>query len=153
VLAHDAESLSEFIWGAQCIKDMTTAWRVQSGQLDAQDAEWVAPCWQVTLPEGEHYSWGASPYWALGRGMESGLMPFGPTIHWLDKDGRNRPGAEIGPHATHINFELPLYSILCLELFNHIAENAEYKICANESCGLSCGRKAAQSTVSTGRPG
>ena len=128
------ETLSEFIWGAQCIKDMTTAWKVQSGQLDADDAEWAAPCWYETAPE-EHKpgAYPATPYWVLGRGMESGLLPFGPTLHWLDEEGR--PARGIVPHPTHINLELPLYSILCLELFNHIVEGAEYKVCANETCG------------------
>jgi hypothetical protein len=31
--------------------------------------------------------------------------------------------------------EIPLYSICCLELFNHIAEDADYLTCANETCG------------------
>ena len=30
--------------------------------------------------------------------------------------------------------EIPLYSICCLELFNHIAEGASYRTCAKEGC-------------------
>jgi hypothetical protein len=31
--------------------------------------------------------------------------------------------------------EAPLYAVCCLELFNHIVEHAQVKICANERCG------------------
>jgi hypothetical protein len=30
--------------------------------------------------------------------------------------------------------EVPLYAICALELFNHIIENADYHVCANERC-------------------
>ena len=61
-----------------------------------------------------------------------------PTVHVLPEDvppdqplDQGRGGA----HPTHRDIELSLYSILCLELFNHMAEASEYRVCANETCG------------------
>lgn len=127
------ETLSEFLWGAQCVRDMTTAWKIESGQLSAEDAEWVAPCWMETVPDGEYSFW-ASSYFALSRGMQSGLAPFGPTVHWEGGDQKPRPGFG-GAHPSHRDAHLPLYAVLCLELFNHICEGATYRLCANETCG------------------
>jgi hypothetical protein len=128
-----AETLSEYLWGVQCIKDMTTAWRIESGQLSADEAIWVADCWDNPLSTGpENYY--ADPYWVLTKGMLSGLRPFGPTVHWLFEDGQ-LPAGWGGAHPTHRGTEISLYCILCLELFNHIAEGASYRTCANERCG------------------
>jgi len=137
-LSYHQESLQEFIWGTKCIKDMATAWRIQNGQLREKEAEWVAPCWNDNLvAEGERFgpSYWASPYWALTYGMEVGLAPFGPTIHWVWEDDERPRDGRLGAHPTHRQFELPLYSILCLELFNHIVEGANYSRCSNETCG------------------
>jgi hypothetical protein len=132
------ETLQEFIFGANCVKDLVNSWRVSNGQASEDDFEWQAPVWTDNLPEEQAYSYWASPYWALGRGMGSGLEPFGPTIHWLweeDEPGKALDPGRGGAHPTHRDVELSLYSILCLELFNHIAEGSSYRVCANETCG------------------
>lgn len=102
------------------------------------DAKWVAPCWMETLPEDVRetgYSYWASAYWALACGMQSGLAPFGPTLHWVYEDDTDQPRRGwFGAHPTHREFELPLYCVLCLELFNHIVEEAHYSRCSNETC-------------------
>ncbi len=64
----------------------------------------------------------------------TGLAPFGPTVHWEGGDKQPRPGFG-GPHPLHRDANLPLYAVLCLELFNHICEGATYRVCANETCG------------------
>lgn len=153
------ETLSEFIWGAQCIKDMTTAWKVVSGQIASEDAEWTAPCWVETfsLSDGPRYmdepvaamkaegwedaagwTWHVSPYFALSKGMGAALVPFGPTLHFLSGSGDDRFAGYRGRAAHTISRgmmdEIPLYSVMCLELFNHIAEGATYKLCKNETC-------------------
>jgi hypothetical protein len=133
-LGYYSETLSEFIWGAQCIKDMTTAWKVQNGQLSHKDATWVAQCWDNPMsdtPE-EYY---ADPLWVLSAGMLSGLRPFGPTVHWVLEDDEVFERGRGGAHPTQRGTEIPLYCVLCLELFNHIAEDARYRVCANEPCG------------------
>ena len=142
------ESLLEFKWGVACLRDMRTGWRIENDEIEEAEDSWTAPCWNENIPEhlqpggrfdpqvaGISY-WGSS-YWALGRGMESGLRPFGPTIQWLteeiEESGRREDFA--AAHPVHREFEVPLYCGLCLELFNHIAESASYRTCANERCG------------------
>ena len=75
-----------------------------------------------------------SAYWALSRGTQSGLAPFRPSIVFVDGDDES---VTTGPHPGHLRRDgIPLYAILCLELFNHIAEHAPvYKTCQNETCG------------------
>lgn len=126
----DPETISEFRWGAKCLRDMTTSWRIINGEIDHEDAVWVAPCWAETVGPDD-YSWYASPYWALGRGMQSGLAPFGPTIHFQFDDDEPPPNM---PHAHNRSVQIPLYCYLCLELFRHISEGASYRSCANERC-------------------
>jgi len=53
-----------------------------------------------------------------------GLAPF--TAHLVLGDSTGAP--------SHWD-RAPLWARCCLELFNHIAEGARYRICANETCG------------------
>ena len=64
----------------------------------------------------------------LARGIRSGLVPFHPEV----RIGQNEddPGLAM-PYGGGHGF----YFICCLELFNHMAENATYKVCANDACG------------------
>jgi hypothetical protein len=56
--------------------------------------------------------------------LTAGLGPFTPHLVV-----GNNPGAPSSwEHA-------PLWARCCLELFNHIAEGAHYRVCANETCG------------------
>ena len=142
-LVHWQESLSEFKWGVACLRDMITAWRIENDEIEETVDSWTAPCWRENVPvHREHgklpdptYSYWGSSYWALSRGMQSGLLPFGPTIQWFPESDRelldpHQPAA----HPVHREFEVPLYCGLCLELFNHMAEAASYRTCANETC-------------------
>ena len=44
-------------------------------------------------------------------------------------------GVDDAPIGSPFSGTVGLYSFCCLELFNHIAENAAYQRCANETCG------------------
>jgi hypothetical protein len=60
----------------------------------------------------------------LNEILIAGLVPFTP--HLLLSDGNGAPSE--WDYA-------PLWARCCLELFNHIAEGARYRRCANETCG------------------
>lgn len=118
-LSGNVETYEEFCWGAQLIRDLTTAWRIVSGELRQESASWCSPLTNE----------GAGKF--LSEGLRTALKPFSPRVYWaLIEDGRDFAG----PHGR-MSDDIPLYSILCLELFNHICEEATYRVCANERCG------------------
>jgi hypothetical protein len=143
------ESADEFRFGAGCLRDMTTAWRIVQGDLSEEDAIWVTPCWSNSVDPIKTPDPGRRPEWArkqfgddswkqpatpgtvLQLGMQYSLMPFSPRIRDFDKPVNPRWPREEGIYGG----ELPLFCILCLELYNHIAEGASYRACANEPCG------------------
>jgi hypothetical protein len=124
-----AESLGEFLFGARCLRDLLTAWRVLSGQLERDEAEWVSEVWdELRDPTEEIMRLNSNP-WETGGPerllsgyLEDALSCFSPRIQF-DAFRPATPGESP-----------PLYATLCLELFNHIIENAAYRVCANEPC-------------------
>lgn len=132
------ETLEEFRWGAWVLRDMTTAWRVFRGELRHEDAVWEAPCWLdarnqfdavAGYDEKEYRETGSAPS-ALEEGMKMALQPFTPRVNWFVAEDRDPPD----PHGRRSE-GIPLFSIMALELFNHIAEEADYRRCQNETCG------------------
>lgn len=128
--AQGIELLDEFRWGAGLIQDMTTAWRVVSGQIAEDEANWVAACWWIEDPVNPDWFGRAFSPSLLDGGMRSALVPFTPRMNWQPSDD----SYEVSPHGRKSE-PLPLYSVLALELFNHISEEAVYRKCANEPCG------------------
>lgn len=127
----EIEYWEEFRIGAMCLRDMTTAWRVLQGELDAADAEWVTPCWSnavdsSVIPDAPE----AEPERVLVWGLTHPLQPFAPQLRLSDESGQLPEGLRLG-----FGWTMPLYSVCCAELFNHIVEGARYKTCANETCG------------------
>jgi hypothetical protein len=53
---------------------------------------------------------------------------------WLVDAETERPNSYRAV-TTPAPADVTLFEVLALELFRHIAENASYKRCANESCG------------------
>lgn len=71
----------------------------------------------------------------LVSSLELGLEDFHPRLVPAEIDklrGRERSRL-LAEHV--VEWSTDLYSIRCLELFNHIAERAIYKTCMNETCG------------------
>lgn len=144
------ETENDFRLGAWCLADLTTAWRILSGDLGAAEATWLTPCWSnSTEPIDAPESWqqAATPEIVLSAGMSEALRPFAPTVNFsveghgvVDPRTYNRTMEERAPYFPDPSApgayggELPLFSICCLELFNHIAEGASYRTCANETC-------------------
>lgn len=89
--------------------------------------------WIVASATGE-----ISDYFRVFDGLESYERESEPhlTAGWVD-------GLNKGLHLAHARVKHPLaheqgatlYGASCLQLYNHIVEGAQYKICANETCG------------------
>jgi hypothetical protein len=61
----------------------------------------------------------------LSTTLDFGLTPFHPLVAFGD----------FVPTPDEVKtWTAPLYAVCCLEIFNHIAENATYRVCANETC-------------------
>ena len=104
------------VW-ARLLRDMVKMWNVVQGgeslrELVAQwESSWSAP----SRPEGV--------LGELATWLNVGLAPF--QVHTL-----------VGRDAAKYGVPFPsLFSVACLQLANHIAENARYSRCANETCG------------------
>jgi hypothetical protein len=111
-----SEWIGEFHFGARCIRDLITAWKIVSKQLDLSAASWEALLPQdVPTDENE-----AAEF--LATLVTPALKPFHPRL-------------EVGPPEPAGRYgKWTLYSLCCLELFTHIAEGAVYRHCANSRC-------------------
>lgn len=143
-LEPDGETLAEFRFGARWTQDLVTAWRILKEKRPIEEARWQSTWWSRS-----HHSYGSAEVRRpsgiaevadfLKWGLEPGLWPFRPQMligsaptrspidedAWLDEKGRVR---------LVLSFGYPsLFSVLCLELFNHILEEAPYLNC--NRCG------------------
>jgi hypothetical protein len=121
-----AQSLAEFRWQAQCLGDLTRAWRWYRDGIET--VEWESPVWvsddeRIRLPHNRD-----SAGELLRQGIRSGLRPFHPELRIAVNEKDPRWGSAYGGG-------LGFYFICCLELYNHIVEDAGYAVCANEVCG------------------
>lgn len=115
------ETLDEFRWGVLCIRDMVSAWRAVQGALDPGEHRWECSIWEYQ-GELDPVPWKDDGVLSvLESGLGDALEAFAPTVI-------TNPDVVI--FGDHWAFE-----IACLELFNHMIENATYKKCANETCG------------------
>jgi hypothetical protein len=118
------ETLDEFRWGALCMRDLVSAWRIVRGEIDADTHRWEAPVWEIAESPEDLLPWepktGAVGILTIGLTLD--LAGFAPTVQhdW--------------EAALPIFDDHWAYEICCLELFNHIVEEASYKHCANETC-------------------
>jgi hypothetical protein len=135
------ETIEDFRWAAYCVRDLTRAWRFASE--GTRPEKWECPIWEFDDPleldrwdfEGREHEPPRTPFSAaslLSEYLGPGLAPFHPDVlheSWMDErwTGESRQP----PYRT----SPPLYFVCCLELYNHIVEEATYKTCANETCG------------------
>lgn len=118
-----SSSLELFRFQARCLRDLLRAWRwIHDG---VEPTEWESPVWQSEDPEMPLPTDRSGAARLLRQGIRDGLAPFRPEL---------RLGSS-GNAALPYGGGQPFYYICCLELFNHIADNAAYKVCANEPCG------------------
>jgi hypothetical protein len=64
--------------------------------------------------------------------LNRGLSPFQPFVERREIPLGETPRHPEPPWITGIT--VPLYATCCLELYNHIVDQAAYLTCANESC-------------------
>ena len=116
-VVHMAEPLEEFRWEAGCLRDLVTAWRfVHEGKEPEQFWSWV---WEGPQDGYSDPNTREGAAHLLARGLGLGLGPF-------------RPHIDVGDDPMPYHESVPFYQICCLELFNHITENARYRTC--EKC-------------------
>ena len=114
------ETLAGFTLGAATIKDATTAYRVADGQLSLAKADWVSPITLIEPPASE-----AAAALLLPSYLAYPLAHFPPKI---TVDAVDEHGHALGQELKWADVT-PLYAICMLELFNHIVEEARYRIC------------------------
>jgi len=140
---------------ASALRDAVRLWQVQSGQmtLDVLGQEWelpAVPFWDTyylqEVREAMKHGWEVLAFrkWAASKGHVNLLPPqdantalvvlseiLAPGLKWFTPELYIlSPGAD--SPTTQIT---SLYPALCLQLFNHIAEEAIYLRCHNEKCG------------------
>lgn len=144
-----AETLTEFRFGARCFRDLVRAWEVvRAGTLLTDEVigwESIPPGFSH-LPNLEGVTVvgdpvGIDPFLAvwgfLKTMLEAGLLPLHPRLL--------SPGEPSSPEDVFSR--VPLYSVCCLELFNHIAEHATYRQCANQTCGRTFVRQSGRAVA------
>jgi hypothetical protein len=129
----EAESLAEFRFAARALRDLRTAYDC------IRDRTWETMAWTSlgsALARSEHCELEIGPGVAevtpradpartlvrfFERTVTAGLEAFHPSIALQD------PGTKRPAHGWMAAATVSLYSTCCLELYNHIAENATYR--------------------------
>lgn len=142
----DHETLDEFRIGATLLRDGLTAWSFLRGDVTADDVRWESLAFEHRGELDPSYvSIDAQDYLAML--FDVGLIPFHPTVY-IDSDEpsdgpRNEPvWIEHGFVHSMPTRAAPLFPVCCLELYNHIVEQARFNTCANETCGRQFVRQA-----------
>jgi len=134
-----SESLSAFRFGVRTVRDLFRARRILEGEV-------VLPESWESIPPGETPLSQRQVIWSIAEGREpdtlaearsliesrltSGLSVFHPRVR-VDPPDLATWG---GRSPAEVMVAASLYSICCLEIFNHLLEQAHYRRCAKESC-------------------
>jgi hypothetical protein len=130
------ETLEEFRFGARVLRDLLTAARVSQLAEPPTAIGWKSiPEDALTAKRAELADYGveldgydeAIDIFLRGV-LTEGLRPFHPRV--LNADD---------PADSFV--DAPLYAVCCLELFNHLVEHVDVKVCANETCGRQFARQ------------
>ena len=125
------ETIDEFRFGVRVLRDLLTATRVAlTSTEDLAPVEWESiPTHELADRPDGFGDWRAGSDlrqqaidFILRSCLSDSLAPFHPRIEYA------------GANPFESWRPLPLYSTCCLELFNHFAEHATYRVCANETC-------------------
>lgn len=119
------ETLAEFRYGATWLRDLVRGWRWAFEGIEPKI--WECLIWDTDEHEGPPSDPDQAVF-AIEHGLDLALVAFHPRIFTPIPPARNAPGQ---PFSKSI----PIFLLCALELFNHIAEDAAYLTCANESCG------------------
>ena len=134
------ETMDEFRAGAWLMRDLLRAYRWQANDVEPDTWEW--PINQPVAPDlTQAIDWFSAATIPL-------LAPFHPQFLTVET-------YEGEPYASMVFYgNVSLLNVMALELYNHACEKAEYKTCANETCGRLFVRQSgrAKEGVSTARP-
>jgi hypothetical protein len=117
------ETLAEFRFGARLVRDLLRAWRWQRNGLTPTDRWEFLP--EIFSPQTPEAAAELADDWAHGL-----LSAFYPQFVRVEITGTGEM-RRTEPYFSAV----PLLSLMALELYNHACEDAEYKICQNETCG------------------
>jgi hypothetical protein len=126
------ETLVEFRFAARCLRDLTWAYRVLRHGVLPEDVPWssASPDYPITtIGDATRLLTEVfprllrrfAPQVDVWSGPDHGLLPWEGPVETTITASRG-PGRAL------------LYQVCALELYNHIAEGAEYRLCANETC-------------------
>lgn len=121
-----ADTLLEVRYAIFLMRDLIAAWRALQGDLDPTTHAWEFPLWAFRSRASDDPPWEPDgPAALLHLASAWGLTPFSPYLRTFE------PGEDPVPLFAG---EAAAWNYCCMELFNHIVEQAEYKFCANEPC-------------------
>ena len=117
------ETLTEFRFGASLIRDVLRAWRWQRDGVEPPGPwEFLT---EMLTPETADNAAEFADDWTHGL-----LSAFYPQFTRLEVRV-NGATHRSDPYFSNV----PLLSLMALELYNHACEDAAYKVCQNETCG------------------
>jgi hypothetical protein len=126
------ETVGEFRAFADWIADLTTAWRVVNEEIEPSRAEWRGTARGERRPETPEM---AAQF--LSQGLTRGLRWIHPEVRLSRPDlagGMSDGLADSRPAFERGGLHVMLDRLAVLQLFNHVAESARYRRCANETC-------------------
>lgn len=119
------ETLAEFRYGATWLRDLVRGWRWAYEGVEPE--VWECSIWNTDEHDGPPRDPDQAIF-AVEHGLDLALVAFHPRIF------TPIPKAPLSP-SQPFSQSIPVFLLCALEFFNHIAEEAAYLTCANESCG------------------
>jgi hypothetical protein len=124
------ETLHEFIFGAEAVRGLVTAWSCLRDGHDPREQTWA----NERMPSS---SWNQDRAVDVTAAFFEGTLSatlerFSPTIYLQDESGRR---TFLGPSESPAPDDLTVFELMVLEIFRHVVEDASYTRCENENCG------------------
>jgi hypothetical protein len=144
------ETAAEFRLAAELIRDAVTAWRAVLEDLTLGECDFVAYAARILFATENASSKARSSYaieeyltWIFDRT----LRPFHPSVRFLDRSEQDGLVSDLVVPTKDLAFRARPYSLCGLELYNHVATQAAFKTCANETCDVLFVEKADSTTT------